>query len=66
MWVDKKRFAKLLQENEGRIYWRSETLPSCPLIHVWTLEDTGEVILREYWHKGGEIAFWANEDYFKG
>lgn len=55
-----------MQENEGLIYWQSDTLPSCPLVHVWTHEGTGEVILREYQHEGGEIVFWACDDYFKG
>lgn len=66
MWLKQKEFAKLLQENEGLIYWQSDTLPSCPLVHVWTHEGTGEVILREYQHEGGEVVFWACDDHFKG
>lgn len=66
MWVDKKEFARLLQENEGQIYWQSDSLQSFTLVHVWTHEGTGEAILREYWHKGGEVVFWACDDLFKG
>ena len=66
MWVGKREFAKLLQDNESRICWQSDTLPSCLLVHVWTLEGTGEAILREYWHKGGEVVFWACDELFKG
>ena len=66
MWIDKARFAKLLQENEGAICWQSEAQQNFPLVHTWTHEGTGEVILREYWHVNGEILFWACDRYFKG
>ena len=66
MWVDKRTFAKLLQDSESVVYWRSGELPSCPLVHEWVHEGTGAVILREYWHKGGEVAFWVNDDHFEG
>lgn len=66
MFIDRKEFAKLLQDNESEVYWRSDKLQSFPLVHTWTHEGTGAVILREYWHKDGEVVFWACDDHFKG
>lgn len=66
MFIEQKEFAKLLQDNEGVICWKSDSLQSFPLVHTWTHVFTGEIILREYWHKDGEVVFWACEKHFKG
>ena len=66
MWVRKTEFAKLLQDSESVISWQSGDLPSCHLIHEWVHEETGAVILREYQHESGEIAFWVSDEHFGG
>ena len=63
MWVNQGEFAKLLQDNEARIYWQSDTLPGCLFVHVWTLEETGAVILREYQHESGRVLYWVADDF---
>lgn len=65
MWVDQKRFAKLLQENEGRVYWKSDTAPECYIVHEWRLIKGDRCLLREYQRWDGSM-YWANEDKLKG
>lgn len=65
MWVDQKRFAKLLQENEGRIYWRSGNMPECCIVHEWLLIGGEICVLREYQRPDGSL-YWANVAKLKG
>jgi hypothetical protein len=65
MWVDQKSFAKLLQENEGRVVWNSDTAPECYVVHEWRLIESGRILLREYQRWDGSL-YWANEDKLKG
>ena len=61
MWVDKKEFAKLLQDNEPFVYWKSDTAPECYIVHEWRLIDGDRCLLREYQRHDGSL-YWANED----
>lgn len=65
MWVDKREFAKLLQENEGRVIWNSDAAPECFIVHEWRLAEGGRVLLREYQRNDGSL-YWANEEALKG
>lgn len=65
MWVDKSKFAKLLQENESRVVWNSDTAPECYIVHEWRLAGSGRILLREYQRYDGSL-YWANEDKLEG
>lgn len=60
MFVDQKTFAKLLQENEARVVWNSDTAPECFIVHEWRLVEGGRVLLREYQRHDGSL-YWANK-----
>ena len=48
MFVSKGEFAKLLQDNEGRIYWRSGVAPEADtIVHQWHDLEGGRLLLRE-------------------
>jgi hypothetical protein len=64
MWVNQKEFAKLLQENEGRVVWNSDTAPECYVVHEWRLIESRRILLREYQRYDGSL-YWANEDKLK-
>ena len=65
MWVDQKRFSKLLQENETRVYWKSDTAPECHIVHEWRLVEGDRCILREYQRYDGSM-YWADDYKLKG
>lgn len=46
MFVDKATFAKLLQDNEARIYWQSGDMPGA-IVHEWRAIDGGALLLKE-------------------
>ena len=66
MWVDRKSFAKLLQENETRVVWNSDRAPECLIVHEWRLIDGGRVLLREYQRRDGDSLYWANDEKLEG
>lgn len=48
MFVSKKEFARLLQENESRIYWRSGVAPEPnAIVHEWRALDDGRLLLKQ-------------------
>lgn len=61
MWIGKAEFSKLLQENESRIIWNSDTAPECHIVHEWRLAEGGRVLLREYQRRDGSM-FWVNAE----
>lgn len=65
MWVDQKKFAKLLQENESRVVWNSDAAPECYIVHEWRLIDGGRVLLREYQRRDGSL-YWVNDEKVEG
>lgn len=65
MWVNQSKFAKLLQKNESRVYWKSDRAPECFIVHEWRLIDGDHCLLREYQRVDGSM-YWANKDKLEG
>lgn len=65
MFVDQKAFAKLLQDNESRVYWKSDEAPECYIVHEWRLVKGDRCLLREYQHVDGSL-YWVNKDKLEG
>lgn len=58
MYVDKATFAKLLQENEARIYWQSGDMPGA-IVHEWRALEDGRLLLKEV-DMPHDRLFWAS------
>ena len=61
MFVDQRKFSKLLQDNEGFVFWKSSSAPECHVVHEWRLIEGGRCLLREYQRIDGSI-YWANAE----
>ena len=46
MFVSREQYAKVLQDNEGRVCWRSSGGPGV-VVHEWREVDSGRLLLRE-------------------
>lgn len=64
MFVSKGEFAKLLQDNESRIYWRSGAAPDRAIVHQWHALDDGRLLLREI-DMPHESIYWAAKELMK-
>lgn len=62
--VDKATYAKLLQDNEHRVYWQSRDALGT-VVHEWRALDDGRLLLRETDARGGKL-YWVAPELVQG
>lgn len=65
MFTDRKTFAKLLQDNESRVYWCSGAALDGVIAHEWRALEDGRLLLKET-DMPHERLYWASVELMDG
>ena len=60
MFVSKGEFAKLLQDNERRVYWTLGDVPGA-VVHEWRALEDGRLLLKEV-DMPHDRLYWASDE----
>ena len=61
---ERETFAKLLHENEARVYWQSGDMPGA-IVHEWRALDDGRLLLKQI-DMPHESLYWVGLELVQG